>query len=81
MLQMYYPMGWFICFQVTYLSGLSSCLSLLPDAVIDQMLSADCQGPDSVYRGTFVRCYLVGNGHQPVALLNSCIDAAFNTDW
>ena len=67
-------------FQVSTLSGLSSCLCHLPDNIIDQIFAADCEGEDSIYRGTFVRCYLVGNGLQPIALLNSCIDAAFNND-
>ena len=69
-------------FQLMKLAGLSSCLSHMPDQLIDQILSADCEGPDAIYRGTFVRCYLVSNGHQPIALLNSCVDAAFNNkDW
>lgn len=67
-------------FQPAILNQLAKCLNHLPDSQFDQLTSNDCKDPESVYRGTFVRSFLIGQGLQPIALLNSCVDAAFNTN-
>ncbi|XP_052281893.1 focadhesin-like isoform X6 [Dreissena polymorpha] len=61
-------------------NSLAECMSHVPDKILHQLTSGDCQCADSLLRGTQVRCYLVSHGCQPIALLNSCIDAAFNLD-
>ncbi|KAL4227470.1 hypothetical protein ACF0H5_012914 [Mactra antiquata] len=63
---------------VMVLKQLSECLSHVPDTILDKIITDDCKDVYSIHRGTFIRCYLVANGNQPVPLLNSCIDATLN---
>ena len=70
-----------LIFQCALLYQLSRCLNHLPDVQFDQLTANDCTDPEALYRGTYVRCYLIAEGHQPIALLNSCIDAAFHSEW
>ena len=61
--------------------NLAECLRHIPDTLLDKLTTGDCIDKDSVIRGTFIRSFLVANGNQPITLLNSCIDAAFNIEW
>ncbi|XP_053406121.1 focadhesin-like isoform X2 [Mercenaria mercenaria] len=65
---------------VDVLINLAECLRHIPDTMLDKLTTDDCKDRHSVIRGTFIRSFLVGNGDQPVTLLNSCIDAAFNIE-
>ena len=67
--------------QTCILQCLSECLGHLPVEMFDEITSGDCTDNQTVVRGVFVRSYLVGKGLQPIALLNSCIDSAFNIEW
>ncbi|XP_060554387.1 focadhesin-like [Ruditapes philippinarum] len=65
---------------VDVLINLAECLRNIPDSLLDKITTGDCTCKDSVTRGTFIRSFLVANGNQPITLLNSCIDATFNTE-
>ncbi|XP_067665779.1 focadhesin-like [Haliotis asinina] len=60
-------------------SQMSECLSNLPDEILDEVTLEDFSEKQTFVKGTFVRCYLIANGRQPVALLNSCIDAIIHS--
>ncbi|XP_046545325.1 focadhesin-like [Haliotis rubra] len=58
---------------------MSECLSNLLDEILDEVTLEDFNEKQTFVKGTFVRCYLIANGRQPVALLNSCIDAIIHS--
>ncbi|XP_052794014.1 focadhesin-like [Mya arenaria] len=62
------------------LNCLSLCVSQLPDSQIDTLTSGDCVCGASLRRGAHVRAFLVSHAHQPIAILNSCVDATFDID-
>ena len=51
------------------------CITQLPDDVIDLITSKDFTDLDLYKKCMFTRCYLVAIGHQPLAWLNSGIEA------
>lgn len=67
------------CHQVALYCQMSECLSNLPDEILDEVTLEDFSEDRTFMKGTFVRCYLIANGRQPVALLNSCIDAIIHS--
>ncbi|XP_033729341.1 focadhesin-like [Pecten maximus] len=64
--------------QVSVLCVLADCLGNLPDDLFDKVTGEDFLYDTSHSNGCLVRCYLVAQGKQPIAILNSCIDATFN---
>ncbi|XP_071110148.1 focadhesin-like [Haliotis cracherodii] len=65
--------------QVALYCQMSECLSNLPDEILDEVTLEDFSEDQTFVKGTFVRCFLIANGRQPVALLNSCIDAIIHS--
>ncbi|XP_048733859.2 focadhesin-like isoform X2 [Ostrea edulis] len=57
---------------------LGECLGSVPDAVFDDLTEGDFSDADDHFLCCFVRCYLVVQGRQPMALLNRCVDASLN---
>ncbi|KAK3097709.1 hypothetical protein FSP39_012361 [Pinctada imbricata] len=57
---------------------IAECLGSIPDDLFDSVTEADSQSEESFMKGLFVRCYLVGQGRQPIAVLNSFIDACIS---
>ncbi|XP_074650317.1 focadhesin-like [Tubulanus polymorphus] len=60
------------------LDALCECFAEVPDDVFDDITVADFTTEDSELRAAFVRCCLVGNGKQPIALINRFIDHALS---
>ncbi|XP_062590715.1 focadhesin-like isoform X2 [Saccostrea cucullata] len=54
------------------------CLGSVPDDVFDELTESDFSEEDNHFLSCFVRCYLVAQGRQPLALLNRCVDASLN---
>ncbi|XP_029635511.1 focadhesin [Octopus sinensis] len=65
-------------FQPNLYNMMCKCLANLPEDRFDQLTDDDFLDPQLYIKGTYVRCFLVANGKQPLALLNSCIDALIN---
>ena len=64
------------------LGAISECLVYVPDDLFDKLIADDFLCDDRFILGTFVRCYLVAKGRQPIAILNNCIDSLWsNSDW
>ncbi|XP_013419042.1 focadhesin isoform X2 [Lingula anatina] len=53
------------------------CLQNVPDALFDKITSHDLEVSSAAgfLKGVFVRCVMVAWGHQPLTLINSCVDA------
>ncbi|XP_035827605.1 focadhesin [Aplysia californica] len=66
---------------IPLLQALSECLAQVPDDILDSITTADFSDATSQVKGSFVRCYLVATGRQPIALLNFMVDAYFNADY
>lgn len=60
---------------------MAKCFMQVPDDVMDSIIVADFANASTQIKGSFVRCYLVAAGKQPLVLLNYMIDASFNTDY
>lgn len=70
-----------IYFQFAEVSAVAECLGNLPDTLFDRLTEDDFL-QKSHDKGCLVRCYLVAEGRQPLAVLNRCIDASFNNpEW
>lgn len=80
-LSTYYVVNYVYLLKPASLTLLGQCLSQLPDKELDTLLSGDCTDAGSLVRGVHVRSFLVANGSQPVALLNSAVDATFDIEW
>ncbi|GFO34269.1 focadhesin [Plakobranchus ocellatus] len=64
------------------LRAMAQCLAELPDEVLDSILVDDFMDATTQLKGSFMRCYLVCAGRQPMSILNLMIDAAFNVpEW
>ncbi|XP_061172326.1 focadhesin-like [Saccostrea echinata] len=57
---------------------IGECLGSVPDEVFDELTESDFSEEDNHFLSCFVRCYLVAQGRQPLALLNRCVDASLN---
>ncbi|CAL1526989.1 unnamed protein product, partial [Lymnaea stagnalis] len=68
-------------FDVPMLQAMGECLAQLPDDVMDSIIVADFSDATTQIKGSFIRCYLVAQGRQPISLLNYMIDASFNTNY
>ncbi|RUS82755.1 hypothetical protein EGW08_009493, partial [Elysia chlorotica] len=67
---------------VTLLQAMGECLTLVPDDILDSILVSDFMDATTQMKGSFIRCYLVASGRQPISLLNVMIDGAFNVpEW
>lgn len=56
---------------------LAECLGSVTDEVFDDLTENDFV-EDNYFLSCFVRCYLLTQGRQPIALLNRCVDASLN---
>ncbi|XP_060062505.1 focadhesin-like, partial [Ylistrum balloti] len=65
--------------EVPVLCVLADCLGNLPDDLLDKITGEDFLFDKNHSTGCLIRCYLVAQGKQPMAILNSCIDATFNS--
>lgn len=64
--------------QISVMCVLADCLGNLPDEMFDELTGEDFLYNERHLTGCLVRCYLVAQGRQPIAILNSCIDATLN---
>ena len=58
--------------------ALALCLSEVPCEVIEKVTSGDLDQPQTVLKGSFVRCYLCASGIQSVNLLNKAIESVIH---
>ncbi|XP_022331606.2 focadhesin-like [Crassostrea virginica] len=57
---------------------LAECVGSVADEVFDELTEPDFSGAGDHFLSCFVRCYLLAQGRQPLALLNRCIDSTLN---
>ncbi|XP_050400636.1 focadhesin isoform X2 [Patella vulgata] len=63
---------------VPLLSNMAKCFLSIPDDLFDTWTQDDLYNQKTFVKGVFIRCQLVAFGRQPIAILNSCLDATIN---